>query len=323
MTSPPRFPAEGDPAARTGDVASWRPVVEEILVRHGLASHGRTLVAGFNATHPTFVCGDVVVKLFGAVAWWRTAHAAERAALSAVAADPEILAPRIVAEGRSSDAAGAAWPYLVTTRMHGVPWREAALSAGQRSVVAAELGAQVRRVHALRPGHAAVPEDWQGVDVAAAARRSSLPERLIAQIDGFLARIGPPDPVLVHGDLVANHVYVSGGRLAGVIDWGDAVVADRHLELIQVHRDLFDCDKPLLRTFLDASAWPVGGDFARRALAEALRRQAMGLAQHGSMDVFEPVAARLPLGDLATLDDLAVALFGVRGADAPTGACPA
>ena len=31
---------------------------------------------------------------------------------------------------------------------------------------------------------------------------------------------------LCHGDLKASHILVDAGRLAGVIDWGDAVVAD-------------------------------------------------------------------------------------------------
>jgi len=42
----------------------------------------------------------------------------------------------------------------------------------------------------------------------------------------------------------------------------------------------------------------------------ALWRQAVGWDQHHSMDVFAPVAARLPVADIGTLDELAVALFG-------------
>jgi hypothetical protein len=97
----------------------------------------------------------------------------------------------------------------------------------------------------------------------------------------------------------------------GIIDWGDAMYTDRHSELIQLHRDLFDLDNELLGIFLDASNWPVGKDFSRQALGLALHRQAIGLAQHHSMDVFEPVAARFPLADIETLDDLASLLFGV------------
>jgi len=70
-------------------------------------------------------------------------------------------------------------------------------------------------------------------------------------------------------------------------------------------------DKALLRVFLEACKWPVDRDFPHKALGLALHRQAVGLAQHHTMDVFEPIAALLPLRDIATLDDLATELFGV------------
>ena len=42
---------------------------------------------------------------------------------------------------------------------------------------------------------------------------------------------------LCHGDLKANHIFVDGERLVGVIDWGDAVVADPFWELARyAHR---------------------------------------------------------------------------------------
>ena len=88
-------------------------------------------------------------------------------------------------------------------------------------------------------------------------------------------------------------------------------MTDRHYELIQPYRDMFDCDKALLRVFLEASDWPVGKDFPRQALGLALYRQALGLAQHLTIDVFEPIAGLLPLQDIGTLDDLATELFAV------------
>ena len=140
---------------------------------------------------------------------------------------------------------------------------------------------------------------------------SVLPSHLVSQIDGFVAGTDQEDTVFVHGDLMFRHVFVEDGRLAGIIDWGDALVADRHYELAQIQLNLFDGDKTLLRTFLDHSDWPVERDFARRALTEALRRQAVGLAQHRTMDVFHKLPRILKLEDIATLDDLAEAVFGV------------
>lgn len=311
MTVPPAFTSLQEHVSRLDDAGFWRPYVAEILERHDLAGAGGEPVAGFNATYPTFLCGDVVVKLFGYSRAWRASHAAERAAYALVATDPEIAAPSLLAEGQLYDKVDAPWPYLITTRMAGVASWRAKLPVEQRLSIAAELGSQVRRVHALHPSGVATDASWPVLDVAAAAAHSSLPPHLVAQVDGYVARLGPFDRVFVHGDLCANHVYVEDGRLVGIIDWGDAMVTDRHYEIIQLYRDMFRCNKALLRVFLEASDWPIGKDFPRQALGHALRRQAVGLAQHHTMDVFMPIAARLPLQEIGTLDELATELFAV------------
>jgi aminoglycoside phosphotransferase (APT) family kinase protein len=46
-----------------------------------------------------------------------------------------------------------------------------------------------------------------------------LPPHLVAQIDDYLARLGPFDRVFVHSDLGHRHVFVETGRLTGIIDW--------------------------------------------------------------------------------------------------------
>ncbi len=309
MIAPPAFSSPATFRAGLSDLALWEPVVTAILDRHGLSGAGREPVAGYNPTNPVFLCGDVVVKLFGQTPRWRLSFTAERAALALLASQPQIAAPRLLGQGRLSDQPDAPWPYLITTRMPGHAWRDAALTAAQRHTVAAELGEQVRRLHALAPDSIATAADWSPPDAATAAARSSLPPHLAAQAAAFVARLGPPDLAVTHGDLVAMHVYVEGGHLAGVIDWGDTVAGDRHLEIIQLYRDLFACDAALLRTFLEASGWPRTADFPRQALGWALRRQAIGLAQHHTIDVFMPVAARFPLEGIATLDELALLLF--------------
>lgn len=311
MTAPPTFASLQEHISRIGDVDFWWPYVAEILQRHDLVDAAQEPVAGFNATYPTFLYGDVVVKLFGYSRWSREIHAGERAAHALVATDPEITAPRLLGEGRLYDDVDAPWLYLITTRMPGVASWRAELSAEQRRSLAAQLGRQVRRVHALRPSGVATDEEWPALNVAAAAERSSLPPHLIAQIGEYIARLERFDRVFVHGDLVAMHVFVEGGGLTGIIDWGDAMVTDRHYELIQLYRDMFGCDKSLFRTFLEASDWPIGKDFPCQTLGLALYRQAMMLTQHPSGDVFEPIAAQLPLQDIGTLDELASELFAV------------
>ncbi len=191
--------------------------------------------------------------------------------------------------------------------MPGVASTHAQLSTEQRLSVAAELGRQVRRVHALRPPGVTTDEGWPGLNVAAAAEQSSLPPHLIAQIDDYLAGVGPFDRVFVHGDLVANHVFVENGRFTGIIDWGDAMVTDRHYELGKLYFDMFRCDKALLRVFPKAGDWPACEDLPRKTLGLALYRQATGLAQHLTFDIFHTLP--LSLQDICTLDEPATKLF--------------
>lgn len=315
MSEEPRFASLADYVARLGDVGFWWPWIGGILERHGGA--GRHIEAGIGGTFPTFLAGGVVLKLFGYLPQWASSFAKERAAQAVLAADPAILAPRLLEAGRLWDEPMAPWPYLVTTRMAGRSWERAGPTAAQRLAIAADLGRQIRHLHALRPAAVravadlATDEAWRGLDVTAAAAQSSLPRHLLGQVAGFLASLGPADTVLVHGDLMGRHVFVEGGRLAGIIDWGDALLTDRHYELAKLHLDLFDGDRALLGAFLAASDWPVTPDLPHRALGQALRRQAHGLVQHHSMDVFHKLPVLLGQRTVATLDELAVALFAI------------
>lgn len=311
MSRSPVFESLADYRRRVADIDFWWPYITEALTRHNLLHTHLEPIAGFNPTNPTFVCGDVVVKFFGYGPWADKGFRCERAAHRVLATDPEIAAPKIVAGGQLVEHPTTPWFYLITTRVAGVPWHEARLTLEQRYGLAAEVGKQVRRLHARPPFGIATHDDWPAINVRAAAAHSSLPPHLVAQVDDYLAEIGEPDPVMVHGDLVAMHVFVDDGEFAGIIDWGDAMVTDRHYEIIQIFRDLFECDADLLRVFLEASNWPMDSDFPRKAMGQALYRQAIGMTQHHSIDVFEPVAARYPLHDIATLDELARTLFDI------------
>ncbi|MCZ0945486.1 MAG: aminoglycoside phosphotransferase family protein [Gammaproteobacteria bacterium] len=293
------------------DTAFWAPAVAAVLERHGWAGSRNRTTAGVGATYPTFLHGDLVIKLFGGQDSWRASFRAERAALAAVAGIPGLAAPRLLAEGWLQEGADQSWPYLVMTRMQGVPWGQADLSPARRLRVAAELGEQARLLWSLRPDDVPALESMPVPALVAAAERSSLPARLIAQIGGFLAGLGPFGTAFVHSDLMHRHVYVAGGHLAGIIDWGDAALADSHYELAKLHLDLFDGDKALLRAFLEPSGWQAGSDFAQQALALALHRQAQGLMQHRTMDVFHKLPHLLPPNGATTLDQLANRLFAI------------
>ena len=150
-TEPPAFGSAKEYRSRIADVGFWRPYISRILKRHDLSGMERGVMAGHNATYPTFLCGDVVVKLFGHFPPWRKSHAAECSALHLVANDPKIAAPRLLASGSIFRDSDMPWPYLVTGRIPGVQCWRAELSAAQLTALAVDLGRQIRRVHALQP----------------------------------------------------------------------------------------------------------------------------------------------------------------------------
>ncbi|MEM8884970.1 MAG: phosphotransferase [Planctomycetota bacterium] len=296
-----RFPPahfESDDAYRAArvDTERWAPVV------HHLLDTDAPLIPGHNPTHPTFVVGDRVVKFFGHRATARAAFEAERAAQALIALDDGIAAPRLLDAGPLCEG----WSYLVTTRIAGQGSHVEPMDA---DALARALGEQIRRVHALPPSLAIPTFEFDDLDVVGAAHRSSLPDHLARQAAAYVRALPSPDPVFVHGDLAAMHAFVSDGAFSGIIDWGDAIVADRHYELIQLYRCMFGCDPARLRTFLDAYDWPMTPDFPHRVLGQALYRQATGLIQHLGMDVFEPVAESFDLDSMRTLEEMAEALF--------------
>ncbi|MGG4495389.1 phosphotransferase family protein [Brevibacillus reuszeri] len=311
LSGPPTFSSLQEYISRKDDIHFWWPYVAAILERHGLEKKDQELLAGLGGTYPTFLYGDVVVKLFGYMQSSEKSFEAERAAKLLLATDREIAVPRLVGEGRLFKDAHNPWSYLITTRMPGVTWQYADLNTEQKLRVAHELGCQMRRVHALSPSGIATHDDWSGMEVTRAIANSSLPAHLVAQVNEYLAGLGSFDPVFVHGDVMFRHVFVENGHLTGIIDWGDAMVTDRHYEFAKLHLDLFNCDKSLLRAFLAASDWPMTKDFAKKAMGMALYRQAHGLMQHYAMDVFYTLPTLLPLQDIATLDELANELFAV------------
>lgn len=67
----------------------------------------------------------------------------------------------------------------------------------------------------------------------------------------------------------------------------------------------------MLKIVLNASNWPVTDNFPRQALGLALYRQAVGLTQHTTFDVFYKLLNLINLGNIDTLDELADVLFGI------------
>jgi hygromycin-B 7''-O-kinase len=295
--APPVFATVPEYGARLGDTGFWAPYVAEVLARHGLPAAPAEV--GAVGTMPTFLVGRYVVKLFGELFSGGTGFEVERSAHRLLLRHCEIPTAALVAEGRLFTE-GWPWPYLITTRLSGSAWRTAALGPGDRKSLARQLGRVVRRMHDLPPPAGRLwKRDWLAefrADCVDRHRRwGTLPGHLVDQIEAYVVA---PSPVrrLVHADLHADHLFVAGADLVGVIDWGDALVADPYYELPAMHLDTFGWSKPLLAAFLEGYGWEVTADFARRAMSMTLLHR---------FDVLRGVGQAVDLNAVRTLDELA------------------
>lgn len=226
-----------------GDATYWAPYVREIPRRTNLPA--RRIESGFVGTFPTFIAGDVVVKLFGDGYGGATAYETELAMHRLLAGRAALPAPDIIANGDLfDDGDGWRWPYLVQQRIGGTAWRAARLTDAQATTITEDLGRALAELHRLSPPRGTrFNPGWiqRRRDAANERLREAgwLPEHLLNQVPAYLGD-ALPAAVLVHADLTADHVFTDGGRLTGIIDWGDAMLADPYYELIALYFNCFD-----------------------------------------------------------------------------------
>lgn len=294
-------PREEQPyyGAHLGDATYWEPYVIEALTRHRLPL--APVEAPFVGTFPTFLVGGLVVKLFGQAFDGQRSYAVELDVHTLLAGHEDIPATKLVATGPLFDDEPR-WPYLVTTRLAGTAIREVELGDADSRSVAREVGEMTSRLHQL-PAPSAVRDRGllPGLRGNAVERltKFGLPGVLIEQVPSFLEDALPPT-AFVHADLTADHLFIDGGRLVGVIDWGDAVVAHPYYELVALFFDAFSGRRALWEEFLDAYGWKRDEDFPRRALQAVLEFQ---------FNPIPSVSRLVDIDDVRTLDELAIALF--------------
>jgi aminoglycoside phosphotransferase len=288
------------------NLSHWQPVIEYVLRENKLPYSGGLIEAGFNSTYPVFLMDNWVVKFFGHRNNWQQVFTTECEAHQLLATNTAILVPSLLASGQISDT----WAYTLSARIGGQSWLASTLTKEQKQTITSEIGKQLKLIHSL-PTNRNFPgdENWGRLNLKEAAKKSSLPNHLIEQIDDFLPKLDSFDRVFVNGDIVDMHVFIENGHLSSIIDWGDAMVVDRHYEIGKLSLSLFPGDKELLKTLLEAANWPMTKNFARKTLGLALYRQAVGLTQHHSFDIFHKVPDVLPTNEIGSLDELADKLF--------------
>ena len=297
---PPSLASRSSYARRFQDPGFWQPYVDEVLHRHNLP-WGQAIV-GAGGTFPTFLVGAYLVKFFGRRFDGAECFEIERSLHTCVLPLLRVPTPRHVANGHLFQT-GWRWRYIVTTRLTGTAWREMSDASGDwQRIVASELGALLREVHEFgcpdgTVSHRELVDALRTSCAARHRRRRMLPEFLVDQIDDYLAAASN-ERRLIHADLHGDHVFVRDGHLAGIIDWGDALYGDPYYDLPSLFFGTFGGSKPLLQTFLDAYGWPVGVDFAHRAMTMTLVHE------------FNPLGDALPpLDEIRTLHDLAETLW--------------
>lgn len=157
------------------------------------------------------------------------------AALGELAGQPGGLAfdvPRVAGSAPLPEGGRAVvYPYL-----DGAPLHPGELRPGPG--LAAGLGRALASLHDLP--HSVVEEAGLPVydageyrerrlaEVDRAAQTGHVPARLLTRWEKVLEDVGRWrfQPAVVHGDLVAEHVLVADGRVVGMLDWGEAKVAD-------------------------------------------------------------------------------------------------
>jgi len=310
------------------DKEFWEPYVREVYNRHS-ATPANTVRAGLAGTCPTFIVDDRwVIKFFGRLFEGEKSFLAEWEANQLLLRDPAVRAASLVASGRLFEQSEEwPWPYLIFEYLPGVSIGEVydQVSHEDKLRIAIWMGEFTRRLHSLALGGSLFFQpDWKAFLTLLEQQRAScqanhhewasLPGPLIAQIEDYLL---PLDqlvdltalPYLIHADLTQDHLLgrlVDGGwETLGIIDFGDAMVADLAYELVALHFDLFHCDKRLLEIFLDTYGMKKGD-------RKTLLRRAMNMALLHRFDVFVCVSKYLPQAHQAsTLEELAEWVWGI------------
>ncbi len=236
---------------------NWAGAVEEISRRHALDGPFQPSVEG---SAVVWLSASRCIKLHPPLAEFLDSFRRETATLHYIAGRLPIPTPAIVAEGTLGD-----WPYFVATRLEGTPidrvWP--GLDAATRTRVAEHLGVAMAALHGLPAAPLAdLGEPWpefrreQRARCLAREREKQLDPQLEMQLAAWLTRsdaLSDPEftPALLHTEIGPHHLLVSGDRLTGLIDFGEAMVGDPDYDIAPVG---------LFVTRGDASAF---GAFAR------------------------------------------------------------
>jgi hygromycin-B 7''-O-kinase len=205
-------------------------IAEAVAARHGVPADKVQLGPVGGANHVFLLGDDLVLRVPRSR---RDAHRlfAEAAVIPA-ARRGGVLTPAVV----EFDAAA---PYLLTERVPGV---DAAAGAVPNPRLFEELGRELAKLHRIPPP-TRLPVDAPPLDpwalVSDLRAEGRLDQEGAEWLAGWFDRLAPRVPiaplrVAIHGDVAPQNIMVAGGALAGLVDWGDTMIADPATEFAKL-----------------------------------------------------------------------------------------
>jgi hygromycin-B 7''-O-kinase len=318
----PYFTSVKEYSTRFTDVEYWREFVGLVCERHQLAPI-KEVRAGLAGTNPVFIVNErFAIKFY--TNFFNGAHSFELELdlYRLIGSNSALPAPGLITYGNLyPEGTEWHWPYILTKVIPGMSLGEVREQVAYEDLekLTSFLAHVLHGIHTLRVEQTiSLPTGWNGFSafiveqqkncIKNHKRWKTLPSHLISQLEEYLIPAAEllsaqNSPHLIHCDLNHDHVLgvFKGKRWQpkGIIDFGDVKVGDRLYEFVALHIGLFECDKNLLRRFVQAYGFD-------DELRDRFVLREMNYTLLHEFDVLRPVFEKHPhLSEIATLDELA------------------
>ncbi|MEV6595793.1 aminoglycoside 3'-phosphotransferase/choline kinase family protein [Actinoplanes sp. NPDC051346] len=283
------------------DEEALGPGVRALLAQLGVTGEPARYPTG---SLPVYAIGDTVLKLFPPV------HAeelpVEAGVLAAVHGRLPVPTPGVHASGTFEG-----WGYVLMDRLPGEPLSQAwpRMTTEQRDAVADQVGEAMAALHALPPPDVENwwPQRWdefvddQVAGCAGRHRALGLDRQWADQIPGFLASVPLTAPaVLLHTEIMDEHLLVRDGRLTGLFDFEPAMRGAAEYDFVGPAVFLTRGDARSFGRLLRAYGTKPDRELRRRLMAWTLLHYYSNLPGY---------LAKLPAPAGPTLDELAECWF--------------
>jgi len=211
-----------------------------IAARHGIAAGAVRAVPG-GVANQAYLLGDDLFLRIATPGYAEDLH--KEAAVIPVARAAGVKTPAVLAyeDGRADGAS-----YMIVERLPGKDLAE--LDGFEAGAALRELGRQLAMLHRVGGPLDGVSEDDGGgdprPDVERAVREGHLDAVTAHWLIGWSDRLSARIPagqakVLLHGDVAPQNLLVvpETGELSGVVDWGDACLAEPAMEFAKLRLD--------------------------------------------------------------------------------------